>query len=426
MRARLTTALAAAALTAFAACSSGGGVRKPAPVRNYGPEAGRVASSTPGTPTPPAAGVSGPYRWNNRLADAQAQARASGKLILVASTKPGCTLCEKFKNQIVPSVAGEAGAMSVGYTYDITRPEVRQVDQILRANLPGASLMPLVGFLTADLQWVHGFWGARTTQEFRGDMGSASRLNPRRSAQAAPMRTVGDTRTAIAAVTNEYGESEWIPAGDVWPAGADPEPIDAITGTPAPTAPGGAFDRTGAASALADAPAASTNNPPLDPAPGSAPLAPPPPSAGVVADTGFVDAPSAPGPGPTDRIADAAVPASRPAAAERRWSEPVQTRAAASVGSPSLTPEEAWGRDALARALGQIEGARYDAARATLREIEARMPDTTLAREASKGSIALYNAKRIQTAASEAERDRFLHRARRDLGSSMWGGLFSS
>ena len=60
--------------------------------------------------------------------------------------------------------------------------EIDEIDQILRANLEGASLMPLIGFLTADLQWVDGFWGARTVQQFRADIANAARKNPRRTA----------------------------------------------------------------------------------------------------------------------------------------------------------------------------------------------------------------------------------------------------
>ena len=103
----------------------------------------------------------------------------------------------------------------------------------------------------------------------------------------------------------------------------------------------------------------------------------------------------------------------------RRWSAPASEPAAA----PAV--ETDWGKQALDLALRQIQGARYDAARATLAEIQARYPDSSYAREASKGSVALYNAKRIKTADSDAERARYRNRARRDLGTSMWGRLFS-
>jgi hypothetical protein len=459
MRTPITTLLAGAALLAIAACSSGGGVRNAAPVRAYGPEAGTTAT---GTRAP--ALVPGTYVWNSRLADAQAQARATGKLILVSSTKPGCTLCEKFKNQTVPAVAAEASAMSVGYAYDITRPEVREIDQILRANLEGASLMPLIGFLTADLQWVDGFWGARTVQQFRADIANAARKNPRRTASLGPLRTVGDDRT-LAAVTNEFGEPEWSLPGDVWPAGDDPTPIDAIRGSPALPDMQPA-DPTGATPMLADAtpvPAPAAGLAPLAPleVPGATPLAPPPapsqpappsalppmtavqPSPPRVADATVLQPPPravpvarpaepAPWTGPQDDTSPALPPAG-PAVAprgavvpplpiERRWSDPAGD-APAETAAPAVKD---WGRQALERAYQQIEGARYDAARHTLAEVQSRYPDTSLAREASKGSIALYNAKRIRTADSESEKERYRSRARRDLATSMWSSLFSS
>ena len=96
------------------------------------------------------------------------------------------------------------------------------------------------------------------------------------------------------------------------------------------------------------------------------------------------------------------------------------------MDSVTADTPEAWGRQALDLALSQIQGARFDAARSTLAEVRRRLPDSTQAREASKGDIALYNAKRILTAPTEEERERFLARARRDLGNSMWGVLFSS
>ena len=500
MTTRFTAALAGAMLLA-AACSSGTATRNPSPVRNYGPEAGtggRVATGS-------RALVAGSYSWNNRLADAQARARQTGKLILVSSTKPGCTLCDQFKNQIVPAVAAEADAISVGYVYDITRPEVRQVDQILRANLKDASLMPLIGFLTPDLRWVHGFWGARTVQQFRGDIATAAQASGRRTADAGgpagPIGTVqGDDGSRLASVVNEYGEQEWSLPGDVWPAGEDPEPIDAITGTPdADDAADAVSAAMGAAPVVADntLPPMDDSLPPIDampdtPAPtpvaasgnslpplggdmpplgGDAPTAvaqptptprvattgpripgnqiPPPPSTlPPMAPRPVASRPSTPQPMrtpqpsqplqpvtqpmPTPTVANDpyAPPAGRVAMgtntvpalpATHRWSAPAATdnRPAAPV------QQQDWGRAALDRAYAQIEGARYDAARETLAQIKQRYPDSSYAREASKGSVALYNAKRIRTASSEAEKERYRARAKRDLGTSMWGRLFS-
>ncbi|MDA1194263.1 MAG: hypothetical protein O2894_03690, partial [Planctomycetota bacterium] len=239
MRIHIVQALGLAALlVAATACSSGSGPAAPGAVSTYG-GSGTTSSTTggfdPATPAAPsyrsAPAAGGPIRWHTTLADAQNEARASGKLILVMSTKPRCGLCDKFKTQIAPATAGELSRVAVGYIYDITRPEVRDVDRLLRANLRGADLMPLVGFVTADMQWVHGFWGQRSVQQFRGDIARATSIHPVRSASIRVQEAPEAAR--FAAVVNEFGETEWAAPEDVWPA-EDPEPIDALTGAPDP------------------------------------------------------------------------------------------------------------------------------------------------------------------------------------------------
>ena len=44
----------------------------------------------------------------------------------------------------------------------------------VRSKLPGASLMPLVGFLTPDVSWVHGFYGSRSVTASPSRTGSCS------------------------------------------------------------------------------------------------------------------------------------------------------------------------------------------------------------------------------------------------------------
>ncbi len=402
MQTRVPVALGSTLLLLVAAaCSSGNPT--PAPVRNYGPEAGTASSTTGGaaaprsTYAPRGPATAGPIHWHTRLADAQAEARASGKMILVTSTKPRCSLCEKFKNNIAPAAGAELTRVAVGYVYDITRPEVRQVDRTLRANLRGADLMPLVGFLSADLGWIHGFWGQRSVQQFRGDIARALSIHPVRTAAiAAPATRQPASRMAMATpsmVINEYGEREWSAPEDVWPTG-DPEPIDAITG-----------------------------------APDAMPRRMDPPAPTMLADAASPSVPAAPA--PAMRPALPAAPTTTPAAA------PLPVIAAAPVAAPAAAPaastpaaspagSENWGRRELEQALRLIRAGEFDRARVTLTEVRERTSDTRVAREASKGSIALYNAKRIRFATSGGERDRYLTRARRDFNNSMWAPLFNS
>lgn len=412
-------------LVAATACSSGSS--RPAPVANYGPATGATSSSvgspdaggystynTPAAPAAPAPAMtsSGPIRWHYRLADAQAEARASGKMILVASTKPRCSLCVKFKEQIAPAAGSELARVAVGYVYDITRPEVRDVDRLLRANLRGADLMPLVGFITPELGWVHGFWGARTVQQFRGDIARAASIHPVRTAA---VRVQGPTPAPRSAaldgagfVTNEFGEREWGRASDIWPQG-DPEPIDAITGAPeglpdtVPAPAGTVAPGQPAGAMLADA---TTATPTADPAP--LPEAP---------------APAGPGAGlPPIQPKTTVTVAEAPATPEPAASTP----AAAQPAPAPATRDETWGRQALQRALLQIRAGEFDRARTILADVREALPDTQLAREASKGGVALYNAKRIRFASSGSERNRYLERARRDFSNSIWAPLFDA
>lgn len=363
----------------------------------------------------------GPIHWHSRIAEAQAEARASGKLILVGSTKPGCGLCDKFAHETAPQCSGRLTQMAVCYMYDITRPEDGRVDRTLRANLPGAVVMPLVGFLTPDLQWVNGFSGPRSVSEFMGDIEVARRTYPV-GVSALPVETrVSGPATAY---VNEYGETEWSAPAGGWPA-----PEDALKGT----------------SAVAAAPVAPALEPlAATPAPAAVEPAPVPAALPAAEPVAFVTAPS-PSPEPAPAPEPAALPAwsaplaplpagvaassgpvvSLPVAAEPAPQapvvEPAPVVALAPRGPMSLSEEEA--RESLARALRLIRESRFDEARDTLRLVSRALPNTALAREADKGGVAVYNARRI----AEADADRraeLTERARRDLGATMWAPLF--
>ena len=159
------------------------------------------------------------------LAEAQAEARASGRLILVTTTKPDCSICDKFMHEIAPACGTRLNQVAVSYVYDILRPESARLDNALRNNLLGAILMPLVGFFTADLAWVHGFGGPRSAQEFMGDIETAARMQPRRTAA---LRSVSGPAVAMVSFVNEYGETEWAEPANVWP-----KPVDALGAQPA-------------------------------------------------------------------------------------------------------------------------------------------------------------------------------------------------
>ena len=107
-------------------CSSGQGapaqpagvahVRSDEPGRSRRPpRAAQPAYVRPAPQPAPRYAPAGAFTWHTRIGDAQAQARREGKLILVGSTKPGCGLCEKFKNQVVPQAGSRVSSVAVGY-----------------------------------------------------------------------------------------------------------------------------------------------------------------------------------------------------------------------------------------------------------------------------------------------------------------------
>lgn len=397
----------------------------PAPYRAPAPAPQRAAAPAPAPSADwhhvPSSG--GPIAWTSSISDAQAQARAQGKLILVASTKPGCSLCDIFAHQTAPACAGDLSRVAVAYIYNILKPEDGRVDRTLRTNLPGAAVMPLVGFLTPDLQWVTGFWGPRSVSEFMGDIATARRSQPVSAAQAEPTPPAGP----LTAFVNEYGETEWSAPADVWPAPKDAlagepaiaaAPAVAVAPLPVPAEPV-ASREPASVGAVGPAPVVEVAPAPvaaLDPAPmpawSDAPASLP---AGIAASTGPAPRGEAPFAAPAPEApAPAAAPAPAPAPVA------VEPAPAVTYGGP-LGESEA--RAELDRAYRLIQAGRYDEARTALRLVSRSLPGTSLGREADRGGVAIYNARRIAEAGAD-ERGDLQTRARRDLGTSMWVTLF--
>lgn len=114
-------------------------------------------------------GTAGGLVWYEKISEAQAAARAQGKIILVTSTKPTCGLCKKLIQKIVPQAWARMSQGCVCYVYDITNPESKAVDRLVRRNHIGHRLMPLAGFMTADLRWLHGFYGGTDARQLTAD-----------------------------------------------------------------------------------------------------------------------------------------------------------------------------------------------------------------------------------------------------------------
>ena len=397
-------------------CSSGQQApAQPAAVTTYGPTSQTQPAppryTQPAQPTytqrapqpAPRYAPAGNFTWHSRIADAQAQARRENKLILVGSTQPGCSLCDKFKNRVVPQAGSRVSSVAVGYMVHApkggVRPEAPYLWQQLRANLPNAGLMPLVGIFTPDLRYLTGFGGPADNSQLMNAIATARRLYP--VSARAPQHVLPTNATRVAGSTarlNEYGEYEWTPLESLYP-----QPEDALT----PEAVVAAAD------------------PVLPPAP--APATAPAPTAVAVATPPTPPAPPAP------RVIHAAPLAGNRTAQPTpvaRTTAPAPALKAAPRPKPPFHREpepalEAWGATALRQALQQIQGGQLDAAKGTLAEVGARLPGTTLAREAAKGTVAVYSAERMAQADGR-ERERLRLEAERNLGQTMWGVLFRS
>lgn len=344
----------------------------------------------PGSARP--AFVDRPFVWHSTWTQAQADAREQGKLVLVMATRQNCGLCDQFRDSIVPSRAADVGAASVGHIYNIQN--VRRgdpVDAALRAGLARSqgrpSLMPLVGFFTPDMQFVSGFWGERTTSQFGADLARVQASVPRQT-----MMPTGEPQF----------ERVWVPAARPWP-----QPGERLAGA-----------ETGATAPYT--PYSPSYTPPeprvAEPAwQGDAADWLPPTGAPIDMPSGVatqVDPPS---------FAGTTTPSTLP--------EPFPMHDT-SRGSPALAREVAadagpWGSDVLLSAYAHIRGGRYLAAQQALTQVSQRLPGTAAEREALKGQVAIFNAKRLESTTDEGERSRLRERARRDLAGTLWSGLFS-
>ena len=122
------------------------------------------------TPTPPMsapvraqAPTSYGFNWAGSLKEAQDSARAQAKLIFIEAGREACGNCQFLKREVIPSssVNSELGSMSVGYYDDVNLTPYSDAYNIVAANIQSAGTLPLCGWVTPDLKWVHGFWGRR-------------------------------------------------------------------------------------------------------------------------------------------------------------------------------------------------------------------------------------------------------------------------
>lgn len=105
----------------------------------------------------------GTLSWYTSLAEAQSVARETGRLIFIDSGRLECGNCRKLIGSILPQepIRSRIGAIAIGLSDDCDNPDPA-VAAILEANVPGAAVLPIVGFVTPELRWVTGWSGGTT------------------------------------------------------------------------------------------------------------------------------------------------------------------------------------------------------------------------------------------------------------------------
>ncbi len=348
-----------------------------------GPTSGAQSPSVTATPPPtvtpytpaaprPLPSTSTGFGWSGSLREAQDSARAQGKLIFLESGREACGNCQYLKNEVIPSasVSPQLGAMSVGYYDDCDKTPYSEAFNILQANVVGAGTLPLCGWVTPDLRWVHGFWGRREPGRFLAEIESARSAYQRMAEIARPASSLELGRLPSA------GSLPDAELADVSAELADDKMIE--------TTPAAALDPAADAPRLATAPA------------------PTPAPAEVAATEPVAAAPSASTQAP---IFASMSPSATAATA------PVDTRT--------------WVRDELRRAAAALAGRDYAEARAILAGVHAKASGLPESREADKGEVAIYNLRKIEKAGASADADKLRAAAQRDLKDTVWVSLFA-
>ena len=221
--------------------------------------------AAPPPPRTPAAALptSGTFRWASSLREAQDAARATGRMVFIETGRPACGNCQALRNDVIPNpaVSGELGAASVGYYTDCDVEPNAQAYLLLTRNLPNAATLPLVGFFTPDLRFVHGYSGGRNVARFRQEIATARAAYQRLASvdgpassfltAALPTRGLGSLPDAeLADVSLELADDRML---DVAAVGGEASPDRALAVAPtAPTPSGPSVAELAAAAATAE------------------------------------------------------------------------------------------------------------------------------------------------------------------------------
>jgi hypothetical protein len=130
----------------------------------------------------------GTLKWFTSLADAKAAAKQHDKLIFIQYGREACGNCRSLVQKVLPgaNVKERLAAIAIGLAIDCDAGD-DAVGQLLHANLPGAQMLPFVGFVNWDGQWVTGFAGFKDAKAFEPVLEAAEK-SPARDATEAVRR----------------------------------------------------------------------------------------------------------------------------------------------------------------------------------------------------------------------------------------------
>lgn len=168
--------------------------------------------------------------WYRSLAEAQQVARASNRLIFIESGRLQCTQCRRLVSNIIPQepIRSRMNAVAVGFADDCDD-DASPCKSLLEQSLPGATMLPLCGFVTADLRWVTGWYGSTTPGAVMQHLAIAEERCRRAAPAAAPAPRPAPTPVPYVAPTPRPAPAP-VPA----PPRVVPQPSPAPRSLPVP------------------------------------------------------------------------------------------------------------------------------------------------------------------------------------------------
>ncbi len=113
----------------------------------------------------------GALSWHTKLADALAEAKATGKFVFIEFGRFACGSCFALVETVLPQppIAALLNEHFVCVASDCDHPEP-EVMQIGRQHMPHARSLPFVLYLDSNGNFLYGTTGGRSAEAFKADL----------------------------------------------------------------------------------------------------------------------------------------------------------------------------------------------------------------------------------------------------------------